>query len=145
MTLVLYENTFITLSDAETYFASRPDCDEWNNASNSLKEKALAFASNKINRLNFVGNKVDKAQPMAYPRDIDDEIPLEIQYAVCEEALAILEKSVHQKNQRLGISSFSLGNASFTYASEKSFDGLLSPEAYSLVSVRLQKGFEMRG
>lgn len=145
MTLELYVNSFVTVKEADDYFDARPDSDAWSELTSTQKEKALIYASSKINVMDFVGQKAEPAQPMAYPRDFEMTVPLEIKYAVCEEALAQTEKSVHLKNRREGISSVTIGSASYSYFSDKSFDGLLSPEAFSLLSSRLQKGYDARG
>lgn len=54
MTLVLFQNSFVTLEEAEAYFDERFDSDKWTNPDSKpedgVKEKLLITASRKINR-----------------------------------------------------------------------------------------------
>ena len=70
-------------------------------------------------------------------------LPKEIQMAVCEEAVAILDKSVHSQNKKLGISSVTLGNSSVSYFDGKNLGVLLSEDAFAFVSKWTAKNFDM--
>lgn len=143
MTLTLYENTFITLDEADAYFNGRPHSELWQNLSNTEKEQALIFATIKINSKNFIGSKLSNEQPLEFPRDFYPQLPTEIQYAVCEEALAIVENSVHAKNKELGISSMTLGSSSVSYKNTDSLDIIISPQAAAFLSKWTAKSFNM--
>ena len=64
MTLVLFQNSFVTLEEAEAYFDERFDSDKWTNPDSKpedgVKEKLLITASRKINRFDFVGKPLGK-------------------------------------------------------------------------------------
>ncbi len=148
MTIVLYENSFVTLEEAEAYFDERFDSDAWTNQESKpddeTKEKLLITASKKVNMFDFVGHQADSSQPMAFPRDF--EMPQDIKDAVCEEAYSLLtdKSSVHKQNQENHISSISLGAGSVSYNAPSSFgeDKLLcSPTALYLVKKWVKKGF----
>lgn len=143
MTLSLFENTFISIEEANVYFNARPHSEIWQNLSNTEKEQALIFATLKINSKHFVGSKLNTEQPLEFPRDFYPRIPTEIQYAVCEEALAIAENSVHTKNKELGISSMSLGASSISYSSSPSHDIIISPQASAFLSKWIAKSFNI--
>ena len=91
MTLVLFQNSFVTLEEAEAYFDERFDSDKWTNPDSmpedGVKEKLLITASRKINRFDFVGKPLENDQPMAFPRDF--ELPQDIKDAECEEAYSM--------------------------------------------------------
>lgn len=155
MTLItLYENSFITLEDAEEYFSMRLNSCVWDNSGDNTKEKALITASKKINQLNFIGDKKTYTQAMEFPRVFNahichnlimPELPQEISDAVCEEAIALIEhsNSVHLKNQSLGISSISLGVGSVSYDGKMDLTQVISPEAERLLSKWTRKGFDI--
>ena len=143
MTLTLYENTFISLDEANAYFNGRPHSEIWQSLSNTEKEQALIFATLKINSKHFVGSKLSAEQPLEFPRDFYPQIPAEIQYAVCEEAFVIAENSVHSKNKELGISSITLGSSSISYSISAACDIILSQQASAFLSKWLAKSFNI--
>ena len=143
MTLTVYENTFATLAFAEEYFSARPYSEAWSSATSLQKEQALIFATMKINNFNFIGEKKEQNQALEFPRNFLPELPKEIQMAVCEEALAILDKSVHSQNKKLGISSVTMGNSSVSYFDNKNLGVLLSEDALAFVSKWTAKNFDM--
>lgn len=144
MTLILFENTFATLAFAEEYFKNRPNSELWISASDTQKEQALIFATLKINNLNFIGCKKSDVQKLEFPRNFKPELPVEIQYAVCEEALYLLDNSTHSKNKQYGISSVSIGNYSVKYFEKHSVGEQLSLEALNFVSKWIMKNFDIR-
>ena len=74
MTLTLFENTYVSLEDAETYFSGRLYANAWDNASDTSKEKALITASKKIDKIpnGFLGIKKVSTQRMEFPRSFVD-------------------------------------------------------------------------
>lgn len=129
MTIVLYQNSLVTLEDAEDYFDCRFNSSDWYSLEDSEKEKLLTTASQALSRFDYVGSPQDTAQPLAFPRDY--EIPQDIKDAVCEEAYARINSAddVHKKNIENNISSISLGAGSVSYTS-----GSLSAQDRQLVS-----------
>jgi len=143
MTLVLFENTFITLVEAENYFNNRPNSDLWLNLSNTEKEQAIQFATLKINSLPFVGSKLSAEQPLEFPRNFSPKMPDEIKYAVCEEAYALIQNSVHSQNKMLGISSMTVGSSSVSYTNKDLSNALFSNQANAFLSKWLVKNFNI--
>lgn len=139
----LYENTFVTLSEADNYFSDRPNSELWYNLTEIQKEQALIFASIKINNFVFIGEKKDKKQKLEFPRNFDPELPLEIKFAVCEEAVSIVENSVHHKNKKLGIKSMVVGSTDITYKDEENLGILISKDALIFVSKWTRKNFDI--
>jgi hypothetical protein len=126
--------SYVNLTEANEYFSNRLHVDAWAEASDADKEKALQQATKAIDRQPLSGRKTDTAQPLAFPRYPDTEIPAAVKEACCEEALALLERgnSQRRKLQQEGVQSFSLGNMSETFAAGAG-KGLLSQEAKELL------------
>lgn len=143
MTLTLFENTFVTLDEANNYFNNRPNSDAWVNLSNSEKEQVLQYATLKINSLPFIGSKLSEEQPLEFPRNFSPQMPSEIKFGVCEEALAILQNSVHSQNKMLGIESMSVGSSSVSYTKQDFANTIISIQANAFLSKWLAKNFNM--
>ena len=143
MTLTLFENTFVTLDEANNYFNNRPNSDLWTNLSSSEKEQALQFATLKINCLPFVGSKLSANQSLEFPRNFSPQLPNEIKYAVCEEALVTVQNSVHSQNKMLGISSMTIGSSSVSYTNSDSVNVIVSNQANAFLSKWLAKNFNV--
>ncbi len=144
MTIILYENSFVTLDMADLYFQNRPQSERWFDLSALKKEQALIFATMKVNNFNFIGRKKSFSQKLEFPRDFEPEMPIEIQNAVCEEAFAILFPSPHSENRLKGISSVTLGNSSVSYFDRENLGVLLSEEALIFVSKWTVKNYDIR-
>lgn len=146
MTIELYKNSFVTLEEAQNYFDERYDSDEWFQLEDTEKEKLLITASKKINTYDFVGSQLEKEQPMAFPRDY--AMPQDIKDAVCEEAIALVQKKddVHKQNQDENITSISLGAGSVSYGTLSESEEaklLVSPTALYLVKKWIKKGYNI--
>lgn len=61
-------NSYVTLAEAEAYFAARLDVAAWTEASESQKEQALVTAAMSMETFNWVGIISDENQPLAWPR-----------------------------------------------------------------------------
>lgn len=62
-------NSYVTLAEAETYFALRLYTDDWvNAASDTVKEQALIMAARRIDEESFVGYPVSTTQALKWPR-----------------------------------------------------------------------------
>lgn len=153
--LIVGTNAYLTVSEADGYFANRLYSDAWTNATADQKAQALIMASRRIDRLTLRGRKADINQTMKFPRAIYTNSPSIYAYssesspsipgwvvetviaqcvkdAVCEEALMLL-KGVSQRVelQAQGVHSFQIGNLSETYTGE--VIKLLSPDARELL------------
>ena len=131
---------YVTIEEAETYFASRLHVDPWTEAGDSDKQVALTMATRAIDRLQLRGRKADPEQGLAFPRHPNADVPMAVKEACCEEALALMERgdSQRRKLQAEGITSITIGSLSETYApgaggSGAAGRGLLSQEARELL------------
>ena len=84
-------SSYMELAAAETYFESRMFTDDWTDASDANKTKALAHATRLIDQLNYKGDKTKSTQTNQFPRDSDTTVPTVITYACAEIALKLLE------------------------------------------------------
>jgi len=83
--------SYATEVEAQAYFDTRLNTEPWDIADNATREKALAHATNIIDRLNFVGCKAVSTQVNQFPRGADTVIPEAIKSASAEIALALLD------------------------------------------------------
>jgi hypothetical protein len=67
--------TYLSLPEAEQYFATRLNSDSWIQSKQKDKIAALTMATRDIDQLNFVGKKVDLNQPLAFPRNMASPRP----------------------------------------------------------------------
>lgn len=146
MTIELYKNSFVTLEEAQNYFDERFDSKEWFATDETEQEKLLIKASKKISMFDFVGEPVEKNQPMTFPRNFD--LPQDIKDAVCEEAITLIQKNqnIHLVNQESNITSISLGVGSVSYGAASNSDEakiLVSPIASYLVKKWIKKGYNI--
>lgn len=139
----------VTLTESEEYFEARPFSEEWLALSNSEKNKFLTMASNKIEKLPFIGQKESDGQTTLFPRIIKTssgvtfsflsnsfggnyitivEIPNEVKWAVFEEAFAIY-KYMDEERYKLreqGVAGASRGGLSEDYEKYRPLEELLS-------------------
>lgn len=93
-------NSYRTLAEAETFFEGRLDADDWDDAAEDLKNRALVQATNRLEQEQFEGIKTTAAQRLKWPRmglvdergdSVDaDTVPERVMDAQCDLALAML-------------------------------------------------------
>ena len=64
--------TYATVEDADDYFAASYGS-EWETISENQKQKLLITATRVIDRKDYQGEKLDKNQPLKFPRIIEGE------------------------------------------------------------------------
>lgn len=119
-------DSYVSLVEAEDYFSKILNSEKWDAETDIRKEKALKNATMNIDKLLFIGRKVDSEQPLQFPRYVEyikkyvfdnTGIPEDIKKAVCEEALFLLSGgSKRLELQAEGVKSFSLGDLSENFA-----------------------------
>jgi len=102
---VTISNTYIDQDFADTYFEDRNNS-TWAAATDETKERAILYAGQYLNFLNWKGYKMQYKQPMAWPRagcyDEDGRliayniILSRVKYAQCEAALRELTEGTLQ-------------------------------------------------
>ena len=91
-------NSYVTLTEANTYFETVPDSSTWTNKTDDQKNRALISATRWIDSFVFYGDRCDDGQALKFPRNnyqVDgvelacSTIPLNIKYAQYELARAL--------------------------------------------------------
>ncbi|ADQ04402.1 hypothetical protein Calow_0834 [Caldicellulosiruptor owensensis OL] len=159
MAIQVGTNSYVDIEFADSYFSERLYADEWDNADTATKEKALITACKRIERLQFKGLKVDETQILSFPRMfpsvsapinrersfnldfgigfvVQEEVPNEVKWAQCEEALALLKygNNTRTRLQEQGVIRVDFGSVSEEYErAGKGVNKLFSNEAYELL------------
>lgn len=112
MALVVGTNSYITVTEADTYFEDAIHADFWEDATSDDKGKALVTAARMLDRQDWQGSKYGDPQTMEFPRsgltdkngDAVDEtaVPQEVMDAQAELALALLENPALQSASSTG-------------------------------------------
>jgi len=91
MTITVGTDTYVTVVEADTYFAARMGFDSWAVLDEPTKEKALVSATQQLDTLcSWYGSKCDSAQNLAHPRTADcPDVPQDIKDAQCEIAFPV--------------------------------------------------------
>lgn len=125
---------------AESYFSERLDADAWDDASTTTQLKALKQATREMDVFEYAGFKTDAEQPNEFPREGDTDVPIEVQQACCEVAIALLEgQTLSKAFKKQGITSEGVGDASVSYGESGGAAGfeasgnLPSMQAYRLL------------
>ena len=91
-------NSYVTLTEANTYFETVPDSSTWTDKTDDQKNRALISATRWIDSFVFYGDRCDDGQALKFPRNnyqVDgvelacSTIPLNIKYAQYELARAL--------------------------------------------------------
>ena len=129
MALTLYVNSYVTLDEANAYFAYRSNSDGWRLLNNNQKEELLATSTNYLDDVvNYVGVAVSTSQALAWPRigsyvepkyntlvEITEGVlPDRVKRATYEMALHLIEHpdvlSTHESVGSIGVSSIKLAD-----------------------------------
>ena len=95
-------NSYVTLTEANTYFETVPDSSTWTNKTDDQKNRALISATRWIDSFVFYGDRCDDGQALKFPRNnyqVDgvelacSTIPINIKYAQYELARALANDS----------------------------------------------------
>jgi hypothetical protein len=68
MALVKDTNSYVTLAEADAYFADRLDVAAWTSGPEAQKEQALVTATSILDDLRWTGIALSETQPLAFPR-----------------------------------------------------------------------------
>lgn len=143
--LVVGENSYVDVAEADEYFAGRLDADAWEGSDTDTKAKALITATRRIDMQRLRGKKADPKQKLQFPRcyweplrqvesnrsNADDpfsggwwcegEVPQQVKDACCEEALFLLQMTAwdkkRERQQALGVTGQAIGDANELYDS----------------------------
>ena len=95
-------NSYVTLTEANTYFETVPDSSTWTNKTDDQKNRSLISATRWIDSFVYYGDRCDDGQALKFPRNnyqVDgvelacSTIPVNIKYAEYELARALANDS----------------------------------------------------
>jgi len=113
--------SYMTVEDADLYFANRLYVRTWECSSAEEKRKGLYSATEIIDRLNFSGVKAVSTQTNQFPRDTDTVVPDDVQKAAAEIALALLDGvDPDMEYENLALKSQGYGGVKSTYSEDAS-------------------------
>jgi hypothetical protein len=64
-------NSYVTVEEAEAYFANKLDVAAWTDAPSVQKEQALVTATSLLDNLAWAGKAVEESQSLAFPRVVE--------------------------------------------------------------------------
>lgn len=128
--LVVGENSYVTVNEASDYFGMRIAHDAWSNASTTEQSEALVTASLIVDRNEWIGQAVSSSQALAWPRKNavyydrrlgmqitipeSEGAPLLVKEAVYEQALHLLNYPEIMEGATQTFESISVGSISLT-------------------------------
>lgn len=116
---------YCTLSEAESLISTFLDTNDWDNATDTQKNKALAEATRIINSLNYVGKKYNSSQTDQFPRGNSSVVPTDIVTAcaiIAYDLICGVDPEMERENIRL--KKAEIGDVKSTY------DTLLVPSHF---------------
>lgn len=150
MALVVGTNSYINVSDADTYFLHRIHAADWDAATEPTKTDALVTATAMLDRQEWMGSKTGDPQTLDWPRTgvsdpegnaVDSAtVPQFILDAACELGLALIQDLTVQTNKDTGtnIKALKAGSAGIQY-----FKGTSGPRFPTIIHELI--GFYLSG
>ena len=129
MPLTVNTNSYVTETEADTYFETRIDSANWTAASTELRESALVTATLLVDDHAWIGAAVSSSQALAWPRNnaiYNDTrmgatitigktvVPLQVKEAVYEQALHLVDNEDVLQGQGQTFESISIGSISLS-------------------------------
>ena len=101
MALIIDENSYLEVADADAYFVDRLHTTAWDGATPGDKSASLIQATKAIEAMKFLGARNESTQKLSFPRSgvyvdgiLQDAtiVPQDIKDAVCEYAILMLQE-----------------------------------------------------
>lgn len=109
-------STYGSIARAEQYFSERLGTRAWDTAVILDRTKALLMATRAIDRLNFAGSLHSDSQELQFPRGDDTTVPVDIEFACYELALAFLDGvDLEQEANSVNVASDAFSGVRTTY------------------------------
>lgn len=110
------DGMYISVLTGNVLASYRLNTTPWDGASTADKTAAIRMATESIDMLNLIGEKAEEDQELEFPRDDDTEIPVYIQRATFEIALALLDGADPEMDfASLNLVSSGIANVRSTY------------------------------
>jgi len=131
MELIVGENTYMTLAEAETlmideFTSDSPELAEWKLLSESDKKIAIRRGTSIVDKLIFLGRKVNPDSDLNFPRYIhgnEYEAPKAIKIAILTQSLRDLymNKKQEMQLQAMGVKEYSVAGAGIKFDSKSTY------------------------
>jgi len=143
--------SYVTIGNANTYFSSTPtvaNSTAWASQTSSTKQVLLMAATRNIDKHYFFGEKASEEQALQFPRAHQTStttIPVDIEYATCEEAFQLLQLQTRpglneaRRAQEQGIKSEKYGHTAVEYTGSYQGRFLNSMKAFDYMQEWLLK------
>jgi len=140
---------YISTATGNLLASYRLNTTAWDGASNADKTAAIKMATEAIDMLNYIGDRTDDNQDLEFPRDEDTEIPVAIQRACFEIALALLDGADPDFDfANLNLVSQGIANVRSTYSRSSHLPHIIaaipSPTAWRLLLPYLRDRQELK-
>lgn len=131
----LINQSYVTVNEANTFFANRLKTEVWNDSSFEDRRKSLIQATGRIERLNFAGSRYNANQILQFPRGVDTEIPEDIKIATFLIAIKLLDEidiDTEIDNTMMNANGYHQARTSYdrSYIQEHILAGIPSAEAW---------------
>jgi hypothetical protein len=146
--------SYISISDADNYIASRVESNTWSEITEAEKENYLMQATADIDTLHFLGSKYNSVaeeesghQRLKFPRSTQASsyIPERVKIAVCAQALYILShQGKYDSRQQLvnqGVENYSIAGVSESLKSKPY--SRVCPEVRSLLTHWVSRAIDL--
>lgn len=131
-------NSYVTLAEATTYFEARLNVTDWTGAaSDDIRNRALAMATQRIDFEEYMGNRAAETQALKFPRSdlplIDGvgwestEIPIDIKTATYELAIYMLGKDMTAANDDQALDALKIGPIGIDFSVSQPSNDKLPP------------------
>lgn len=129
---------YLTVEDAQIFFNGRLNTYPWDNATDPEKLKALKMATGRIDRLQYIGVRLDPEQELEFPRDYQTQVPQAIEEACCLIALSLLDGvdvEIEDQNLSAVTQAFSTARTTYNPAVRRDYirNGIPNVEAWQLL------------
>ena len=150
--IVAGANSYASIADADDYFDGRLYSGLWTETDDAKKAQALAWSTQILDeRLAWRGAPVSTTQPLRWPRagvlspdrdttEAEDAIPVRVQRAVFELALALLESNRVKGAEKSGEVGSSSRVGSRSFAADGSRGLVIPPAAIAPVRPYIHEG-----
>ena len=150
MTITAGIDTYCTVAEANTYFATTFSATAWDALDDSVKEIALRQACLRMEQMNWLGIKQDSEQTLQFPRIYDNDnlngTPEDVKHAQMELALYLYQNQSNQvlTAQQMGLKSISLGNESYSFGDGSVSANYIPCQNFNIYADRwVKKGFPL--
>ena len=135
----------INIENADNYFSTRLNGENWFNLSNNEKLSAINTAINRIKMLQFIGTPISPQQTLPFPRFYKYkviQIPEDVVKGIFEEAFYLSQQNeILNSDIPNDVQSISLGSASISFNKSFAKSNQISKNSYQFIERWLKKGY----